>query len=32
MECYDIIIGMYIIGSGFISGVLFEKQQNDEVI
>ena len=32
MECYDIIFGMYIIGSGFIAGVLFEKQQNDEVI
>ena len=32
MECYDIIIGMNIIGSGFIAGVLFEKQQNDEVI
>jgi len=32
MECFDIIFGMYIIGSGFIAGVLFEKQQNNEVI
>ena len=32
MECFDIIFGMYIIGSGFIAGVLFEKQQNDEDI
>ena len=32
MECFDIMFGMYIIGSGFIAGVLFEKQQNDEVI
>ena len=32
MECFDIIFGMYIIGSGFIAGVIFEKQQNDEVL
>ena len=32
MECFDLIFGMYIIGSGFIAGVIFEKQQNDEVI
>ena len=32
MECFDIIIGLYIIGSGFVAGVLFEKHQNDEVL
>ena len=32
MECFDLIFGMYIIGSGFIAGVIFEKQQNDEVL
>ena len=32
MECFDIIIGLYIIGSGFIAGVLFEKHQNEEAL
>ena len=32
MDCFDIIIGLYIIGSGFVAGVLFEKHQNDEEI
>ena len=33
MDCFDIIIGLYIIGSGFIAGVIFEKGQNEiEVI
>ena len=32
MECFDIIFGMYIIGSGFIAGVLFEKQQNESEV
>ena len=32
MECFDIIIGLYIIGSGFVAGVLFEKHQNEEAL